>query len=118
MANLTEKSVKHLIHGMSDTVTGQDVGTKLNEAGLMAAALGSTGAMCALAKVATSTSTTTDFAALAVGDLVAKIPAVAGNAIFYTVATAGTLPAAAVIGDLYLAFRQVSFATATVTTKI
>jgi hypothetical protein len=30
---------------------------------------------------------------------------VAGNAIFYTVAVAGTLPAAAVVGDLYTVFR-------------
>lgn len=55
--------------------------------------------------VATSTSTTTDFAALKVGDKVVKIPAAAGNSIFYTVATLGTLPAAAVIGDLYIVIR-------------
>lgn len=55
--------------------------------------------------VATSTSTTTDFGALQVGDLVIAIPASAGNTIFYTVVTAGTLPAAAVIGSLYLVIR-------------
>jgi hypothetical protein len=55
--------------------------------------------------VAAHVSTTTDFGALKVGDLVAHIPAVAGNSIFYTVATAGTLPAAAVVGDLYVVLR-------------
>jgi hypothetical protein len=57
--------------------------------------------------VATSTSTTTNFSALAVGDKVVHIPATAGNATFYTVATAGTLPAAAVVGDLYIVLRAV-----------
>ena len=60
---------------------------------------------CPLAIVATSTSTTTNFATLAVGDLVAVIPAVAGNSHFVTVATAGTLPEAAVVGSLYIALR-------------
>jgi hypothetical protein len=57
--------------------------------------------------VATNVSATIDFGALKVGDKVIKIPAVAGNAIFYTVAVAGTLPAAAVVGDLYTVFRGV-----------
>lgn len=51
--------------------------------------------------VATNVSTTIDFAALQVGDIVLHIPAVAGNSNFLQVATAGTLPAAAVVGDLY-----------------
>jgi hypothetical protein len=52
--------------------------------------------------VATSTSTTTDFGGLVVGQTVINIPAVAGNAKFGVVATADTLPFAAVVGDLYL----------------
>lgn len=56
--------------------------------------------------VAAHVSTTTDFAALAVGDLVVHIPAAAGNSIFYSVVTKGTLPAAAVVGDLYIVCRQ------------
>lgn len=56
--------------------------------------------------VATSTSQTTDFGALAVGDLVVMIPATAGNADFIgPIATAGTLGQAAVVGNLYMAFR-------------
>jgi hypothetical protein len=55
--------------------------------------------------VATNVSTTIDFGALALGDKVVHIPTVAGNASFLTVATAGTLPAAAVVGDLYVVLR-------------
>ena len=58
-----------------------------------------------LAVVATSTSTTTNFGALAVGDILVHIPATAGNAAFETVTTAGTKPSAAVSGDLYVALR-------------
>lgn len=55
---------------------------------------------------ATNVSTTIDFVGkLSVGDKVVMIPAVAGNSIFYTVATAGTLPAAAVVGNLYVVIR-------------
>src|SRR5437763_266372 len=55
--------------------------------------------------VATNVSTTIDFGALKVGDKVMMIPAVAGNSIFYSVVTAGTLPAAAVVGDMYVVIR-------------
>lgn len=55
--------------------------------------------------VATSTSTTTNFSSLIVGDIIVVIPATAGNSIFLTCATAGTLPAAAVVGSLYIVIR-------------
>lgn len=55
--------------------------------------------------VGTSTSTTTDFGALKAGDYVMQIPATAGNAQFLTVATAGTLPEAGIVGDLYVVLR-------------
>ena len=58
--------------------------------------------------IATSTSQTTDFAALAVGDYVIHIPATPGSAGFTHVTTAGTLGAAAVVGDLYMAMRLVN----------
>ena len=61
-----------------------------------------------LAVVATSTSTTTNFGALAVGDILVHIPATAGNSSFGTVVTAGTAPATAVVGDLYVAIRAVN----------
>ena len=56
--------------------------------------------------VATATSTTTDFSALAVGDIVVHIPATAGNSIFEKVTTKGTKPSAAVVGDLYIVVRS------------
>lgn len=56
--------------------------------------------------VATSTSTTTDFSSLLVGDKVVIVLPAAGNAQFVTVATAGTLPQAAVIGQLYIVIRN------------
>lgn len=62
---------------------------------------------CPLAVVATNVSTTVNFAALQVGDFLIHIPAVAGNAQFGSVATAGTAPFAAVVGDLYVALRAV-----------
>lgn len=56
--------------------------------------------------VATAVSQTTDFGALEVGDLVIMIPATAGNADFIgPIADAGNLGQAAVIGNLYMAFR-------------
>lgn len=70
------------------------------------AALGSHSIAAAI--VATSTSQTTDFGALAVDDLVVHIPATPGNAGFVTVATAGDLGTAAVVGDLYVALRAVN----------
>lgn len=61
----------------------------------------------AAAIVATNVSATIDFAALAVGDLLVHVPATAGNAAFETIATAGTKPTAAVVGDLYVAIRKI-----------
>ena len=57
---------------------------------------------------ATSTSTTTDWASLAVGDKVLQISTTPGNPDMMTVVTAGTLPQAAVIDDHYLVFRAYS----------
>jgi len=60
-----------------------------------------------LCVVATNVSQTIDFAALRVGDIVVRLQlAVSAAAVgFYTCAVAGTLPAAAVVGDLYIALR-------------
>lgn len=60
---------------------------------------------------ATSTSTTTDFSSLVVGDKIVVVPVAAGTpanttgTYFLTCATAGTLPAAAVVGSLYIVIR-------------
>ena len=58
--------------------------------------------------VAAHVSSTTDFSALKVGDIVIHIPATAGNTSFSQVVTVGTLPTAAVVGDLYMVHRQMS----------
>tara|TARA_R110002020_G_scaffold114891_4_gene264243 strand:- start:1918 stop:2229 length:312 start_codon:yes stop_codon:yes gene_type:complete len=57
--------------------------------------------------IATAVSTTTDFGALNVGDLVIQIgDADSANDVHYmTVAAAGTLPEAAVVSDLYIVLR-------------
>lgn len=56
--------------------------------------------------VATSTSQTTDFAALRVGDLVIMTPATAGSSDFIgPIATAGDLGQAAIVGNLYQVYR-------------
>lgn len=86
----------------TDSNVGNEIASAINNGN--AAALAS-GVTHPAAIVAAHVSTTTDFAALAVGDLVAHIPATAGNSQLLTVATAGTLPVAAVVGDLYLVIR-------------
>lgn len=55
--------------------------------------------------VATNVSQTIDFASLKVGDKVVAIGAVAATTNFVTVATAGTLGQAAVVGSLYIVLR-------------
>jgi len=55
--------------------------------------------------IGTGTSTTTDFGALEVGDLVIQIEDAAATTHYMTVATAGTLPEPAVSGDLYIVLR-------------
>ena len=57
--------------------------------------------------VATNVSQTVDFGTVLVGDKVAMIPATAGSADFITIATAGTLGQAAVVGNLYIVLRSV-----------
>jgi hypothetical protein len=105
MSTVSTSTVKKLQSALCDTAAGNEVATALNKA--LAASEQDVLVVPAII-VATATSTTTDFAALAVGDKVLAIPAVAGNSIFYTVATAGTLPAAAVVGSLYVVLRALS----------
>lgn len=102
---LSADANKRLLIALTSKDAGNEVANALN----IAIAGGAQDLFCVPAViVATSTSTTTDFGALAVGDKVIHIPAVAGGAVFVTVATAGTLPIAAVVGDLYVVFRAFS----------
>ena len=96
-ANTTRK----LITALADKDAANEIVTALNTS--VVAYL--TGSYVPAVITATAISATTDFGALVVGDKVVVVPAVAGNVIFYTVATAGTLPAAAVVGSLYVVLR-------------
>lgn len=99
---LSLQTVRRLIIALSGATAGNAVATAINSASALAAA---SAASTAGAIVATSVSPTTNFASLAVGDHVLHIPATAGSSSFLTVVTAGTLPAAAVVGDLYIVVR-------------
>jgi hypothetical protein len=99
---ISAATVKSLMIALSDAGRGNEVTDALN-AGIAAA---SQDLFCLPALiVATNVSQTVDFAALAVGDKVVVIPASAGNSHFVTVATAGTLGEAAVVGSLYVVLR-------------
>jgi hypothetical protein len=102
MSNLSNDAQKRLLVATGSKDVGNEISSAINLAENVAAQHAQ---VVAGAIVATSTSTTTNFGSLKIGDVVAHIPAVAGNSIFGTVAVAGTLPFAAVVGDLYLVIR-------------
>jgi len=104
MANLSVDTVNRLMISLTSQQAGQEVVNAMNNAA-------SAGWYLPTLIIATSTSTTTDFADLVVGDIVGILPASAGNSHFVEVATAATLPEAAVIGSLYVVFRAVPAAT-------
>jgi hypothetical protein len=100
MATLSDKAVRQIATAVADVGLGNEIATNIN---LVA------GAPFVLASVivATAVSPTTDFGSLKVGDRVLALAAGAGGAVNgYLVATAGTLPAAAVIGSNYWVFRS------------
>lgn len=103
---LSFQDIKNIMSAVVSQSTGNTVVDGVN-AGLLASHV------IANLIVATNVSATIDFAGkLSVGDKVVMIPAVAGNSIFYTVVTAGTLPAAAVVGNLYVVIRAKDAASA------
>jgi hypothetical protein len=103
MSALSTITARVLAESLASVPIGNTIANMLNEADAM---WNQSSKVMAAVIVAAHTSTTTDFAALAVGDLLVHIPATAGNAAFETVATAGTKPSAAVVGDLYIALRS------------
>lgn len=111
--SLSDNASRRLMLAVGDKVSGQEIVDAVNKG--QASATQSLLAVVA-AIIATSTSTTTDFASLAAGDLVLVLPATAGNGKFGTVVTAGTLPFAAVIGSFYTVLRTVSLPAATILT--
>ena len=115
MSNLSNDAQKRLLVATGSKEVGNEIASAVN----LAEAVASQHAQVVAAMiVATSTSTTTDFGALAVGDKVLHIPAVAGNAAFLSVATKGTLPSAAVVGDLYLVLRALDLVGAKTKAKV
>ncbi len=103
---LSNQATKNIMSAVASQEFGNSVVDGVN-AGLLASHV------IANLITATNVSTTIDFVGkLAVGDKVVMIPAVAGNSIFYTVATAGTLPAAAIVGNLYVVIRAKDAASA------
>lgn len=99
---LTTAEIKRLIAATTNAEVANRITAVINSGGAVAA---QTGWTVAAHIIATSTSTTTDFGALVVGDIVVMTPAAAGNSIFYTVVTAATLPAAGIVGNLYTVRR-------------
>lgn len=106
---LSNDAVKRLMTAMSSADAGNEVASAINN-GLAAAAQGAF--IVPTIITATSTSTTTNFADLAVGDIVLQIRPSAATGHFMAVATAGTLPEAAVISDKYVVLRAYSASTA------
>jgi hypothetical protein len=104
MANqvMNQSWLRRLIIAVASAKAGNGLASMIENGDALALA---SGVSIPAAIVAAHTSTTTDFAALQVGDLLVHIPATAGNAAFETVATAGTKPSAAVVGDLYIVVR-------------
>jgi len=100
---LSENLVKRLMHAVADQALARELVDAI-EANTAARAAGHT---IAAAIVATAVSQTTDFGALKVGDRVLMIPATAGNADLITVAVAGDLGQAAVVGNIYLVLRAI-----------
>jgi hypothetical protein len=107
MANqvMSQATLRRLIIALSGAKAGNEAASLIENGNAMAA---QSGMSIPAAIVAAHVSTTTDFAALAVGDLLVHIPATAGNAAFETIVTAGTKPSAAVVGDLYVVLRAFS----------
>jgi hypothetical protein len=95
---LSDAQIKKLMSAVTDQSTGNLVADGI-DAGLLSTHV------VTMVKIATNVSQTVDFAALAVGDIVVIIPAALGTSMFRTVATAGTLGQAAVVGSLYIALR-------------
>lgn len=108
--SLSDNAVRRCCVALGSQDAGNELATAINNG----AAGASQDAYCVPALiVATNVSQTIDFGALAVGDKVIHIPTVAGSAQFLSIATAGTLGVAAVVGDLYLVLRAFAAPAAT-----
>lgn len=116
---LSENLVKRLMHAVTDQTLGRELVDAINLSTQVNAQVVAQGPiLIPAAIVATSVSQTVDFAALAVSDRVLMIPATAGNADLITVAVAGNLGQAAVIGNIYVVLRAYTAATPVASTVV
>lgn len=99
---LSDALVKRLMHAVTDQALGRELVDAIDAA---SADRAQSAKQIAAAIVATSTSQTTDFAALRVGDQVLMIPATAGSADLITISTISDLGQAAVVGNIYVVLR-------------
>ena len=110
---LSTATLKALMTSMANTSAAEELVNAVNDGKATADALVAQSAMMVAAViVATDVSQTTDFGDLLTGDKVIMIPATAGNADLITIATDGDLGQAAVVGNIYIAFRAFSAPTA------
>lgn len=99
---LSQDAVKRLMIALASADAGNEVANAINSG----SAHTTQSPMCIVAAiVATNVSQTVDFGAVKVGDQVLMIPATAGNADLITIATAGNLGQAAVVGNIYVVLR-------------
>ena len=103
MPLLSLSSNRRLCIALAKQDDGNEVASNLNSASLLA---DQSGLSLVSVIVATNVSQTIDFAALAKGDKVVHISVAGGNNdIVASVATAGTLGEAAIVGDVYVVMR-------------
>jgi hypothetical protein len=102
MPALSSNSLYLLACALTKSDAANEVASDLSSASVLA---DQSGLSIAALIVATSTSTTTNFAALKVGDKVLHISVAGSTNDLTTVATAGTLAEAAVVSDVYVVFR-------------
>lgn len=113
--SLSADAIKRLMIATTSATAGNELATAVNNA-IATSALSVLGIPAAI--VATNVSTTIDFGSLLVGDKVLVVPTTISLAVahFLAVVTAGTLPAAAVVGDLYVVIRPVTLPAASAAT--
>lgn len=102
MPVISPDSLQRLCIALAKQDAGNEVASDVNNGAVLADQSASS---LAAVIVATNVSTTIDFGALKVGDKVLHVSVAGASNTFTTVATAGTLAEAAIVGDVYLVLR-------------
>jgi len=103
--SISADTVKRLMISLTSKTAGNEVADAVNPGQALAA---QSGWSIKAIITATNVSQTIDFGTLAVGDKLLQIATTPGNPAVLVCATAGTLPVAAVVGDVYFVFRAFS----------